>query len=287
MDSLALVESKSLRNEYLGKYTDDRALEVINKTKALVMAFWEGKNIATTKQLADFYGVDEDTVQKSSLRNKDEFLSDGLQVLRGKALRDAVDILSVASVKSSVLTIWTPRAALRLGMLLRDSDVAKQLRSLILDMVAIAPQQNDRIRELELQLEISRQNNQANQAALMSRELDHTMLTLHGKEVVLALRGLSEQVVKVETVVTEIVDVQKGNTQKVLTADQLKSEVQKRTGQKLKSQTDFVNALRKAGRDDLIVAVDRRVTGEYVIPDKLDEAIAIVYGKTRQKLIGE
>ncbi|MCC3409281.1 MAG: hypothetical protein JGK17_27695 [Microcoleus sp. PH2017_10_PVI_O_A] len=36
------------------------------------------------------------------------------------------------------ITIWTPRAALRLGMLLRDSQVAKQVRNVLLDVAQTA-----------------------------------------------------------------------------------------------------------------------------------------------------
>lgn len=284
MNTLALIESKSLRNEYLGKYTDDRALDVICKAKALIMSVWEGKNVATTKQIAEFFEVLEDVIRDNVRRHKDELVSDGLQSV-GRKSSELCEIFSLNSEGGKV-TLWTPRAALRLGMLLRDSAIAKQLRTLILDIVAIAPQQSNRIKELEMELAIATQNNQANQAALASRQLDHTMVTLHGKELVLALRGYSDQIVRVEEVVTEVVDVQKGSVQKILTADQLKAEIKRKTGQVLKSQAAFISELRKAGRDDLIIAVDRRVTGEYVIPDKLDEAISIVY-KTKQQLIGQ
>jgi hypothetical protein len=49
----------------------------------------------------------------------------------------------------------------------------------------------------------------------------------------------------------------------------------------------FTNEIRKAGRDDLLIAVTRPQTNEYIHPDRLDEAIGVVYGKQRQKLIGE
>jgi hypothetical protein len=57
-----------------------------------------------------------------------------LKVLRGEELKLASDIMSLAT-KTTQLTIWTPRAALRLGMLLRDSDVAHMLRTVLLELV--------------------------------------------------------------------------------------------------------------------------------------------------------
>jgi hypothetical protein len=137
--------------------------------------------------------------------------------------------------------------------------------------------------ELELakvQLELERERNKG-------KALDSTMVQLHGERVVLALRGLSDQVIEKETIVTEVVEPDTGNVTKILTADQLKKAVKDRTGQKLPTMKAFTDALRKAGRDDLLIPVTRSQTSEYPIPDKLDEAIAVVYGKCRQKLIGE
>lgn len=136
----------------------------------------------------------------------------------------------------------------------------------------VIPSQGDRIRELELELQI--------------RQLDSTMIALHGEEVVLALRGTS-QVIRVEVPVTEIVEPETGRTTKILTAAQLKEIVKRRTGQNLPSLKWFADALRSQGRDDLLIAVNRHVTSEYPIPEKLDEAIALIYGCDRQTLLGE
>ena len=116
--------------------------ETINKAKALTMAVWQGKNICTTAQLAEFYEVRVETIQQTVKRNKAEFVEDGLKVLRSKALREAMYAMSVAfeSTKNiTQLTVWTPRAAMRLGFLLRDSEIAKHLRTIALDAVEIAP----------------------------------------------------------------------------------------------------------------------------------------------------
>jgi hypothetical protein len=40
-------------------------------------------------------------------------------------------------------------------------------------------------------------------------------------------------------------------------------------------------------RDDLLIPVTRHSTSEYVAPDSLDEVIDLVFGNTRQRLIGE
>lgn len=73
----------------------------------------------------------------------------------------------------------------------------------------------------------------------------------------------------------------------ILTADQIKREIKKRTGQTIPSLKYFIDEIRKANRDDLIVPVTRHTTSEYVTPENLDEAIDIVFRDKKQKLIGE
>jgi phage anti-repressor protein len=125
------------------------------------------------------------------------------------------------------------------------------------------------------------------QLRLKNKEKDDAMLQMHGRETVLALRGCQDQLITREITVTEVVEPATGTSTKILSADQLKKAIKDRTGQKLKSLKDFADALRNAGRDDLLIPVTRHQTYEYPIPEKLDEAIAIVYGNHRQRLIGE
>jgi hypothetical protein len=142
----------------------------------------------------------------------------------------------------------------------------------------ILPVKNERLRELELVILSQKQE-------LELRALEGSLLTMHGTAY-LALRGVA--VAERETLATEVVQPETGKTIKILTADQLKRAVKERTGQTIKSMKHFTDAVRKAGRDDLLVPVVRNAPPqEYVIPERLDEAVAIVYGKERQQLIGE
>jgi|694.fasta_scaffold02674_18 phage regulator Rha-like protein len=144
----------------------------------------------------------------------------------------------------------------------------------------VIPQQSERIRELELQLAVAKEINKG-------KEIDSSMLTMHGKETVLALRGMSDQIVKSEVLATEIVQLKTGKVSKILTADQLKAEIKKRTGQKIPSLKWVADKLRNMNRDDLLIPVTRHSTSEYVAPDSLDEVIDLIFGDTRQRLIGE
>lgn len=133
---------------------------------------------------------------------------------------------------------------------------------------------------LRLLLELERERNKG-------KQLDSTMLSIHGDRVVLALRGQSDLIIEKETLVTEVIDNRTGKTSKFLSAEQLKRAVNDRTGQKLKAASHFVEMLQAKGRDDLLIPVDRPNTSLYVKSDKLNEAIEAVYGNVRQKLIGE
>ncbi len=139
MNELVLLESRTAREDRLTDLDDTYALETINKAKALLMAMWQGTGISTTAQIAEYYEVAEDTVQKVIKRNREELQSDGLKTLRGKELKGAMDSLSIGQDGVSWLTIWTPRAALRLGMLLRDSLVAQKVRTILLDVAERQP----------------------------------------------------------------------------------------------------------------------------------------------------
>ncbi|MEG4149441.1 hypothetical protein [Microcoleus sp. Pol12B5] len=128
-----LLESKTARDGQLTQVSHEAASDVLSKAKALVFALWQGTGAATTEQMAEYYDVPSATLRQLFKRHRDELDSDGVKVLRGKALNEVSDMMSLTSTASNI-TIWTPRAALRLGMLLRDSDVAKQVRTVLLDV---------------------------------------------------------------------------------------------------------------------------------------------------------
>ena len=145
---------------------------------------------------------------------------------------------------------------------------------------SVAPEFAQQIELAKIQYELEREKNRG-------KELDNTMLQLHGDRVVLALRGQSDIIVEKETVITEVLNPQTGETKRFLSADQLKKAIKERTGQKLKSMKQFTDALREKGRDDLLLPVERPQVYEYVQPEKLDEAIKVVYRDCRQTLLGE
>lgn len=142
METLVLVESKSARDSHLSTISPTRAEEVLLKVKGLMFYAWQGTGLATTEQMAEFYEVPVRTVQTAIRVNRKELESDGLDTLRGKALKEVTLMLNV-SPNCPNLTVWTPRAALRLGTLLRDSEVAEQVRTALLDTAEATPPPSD------------------------------------------------------------------------------------------------------------------------------------------------
>ena len=130
-----LEESATARDEGLKRVKAQANEEyVLNKVKALMFAVWEGKSRVSRKQLSDFYDVKISTLDKNYKRNKPEFDRDGVEVMRGDALTKARDKLSLAP-STSQETVYTAAGALRMGFILRDSEVAREVRNVVIKMI--------------------------------------------------------------------------------------------------------------------------------------------------------
>ncbi len=134
-DELLFVESKTARDQGLTQLKVQYSEElVLNKVKVLVFAVWKAVGRISRQQLADFYEVSVDSIDKNYQRHRDEFDIDGVEVLRGRDLREVRDILSLTS-SSPQETVYTPAGALRMGFILRDSQVAKAVRTAVIVIV--------------------------------------------------------------------------------------------------------------------------------------------------------
>lgn len=152
------------------------ALQEIEKEVGFPGILFEGSLRYTKRQIAQFYDIDERTINRYLEQHEKEFSGSGYEVLSGKRLRefkeayeqyisdlsDGKDIdvptmpdgsdpdvgttdsdvtdMDVANMdesikKTSVLGVFSFRAFLNIGMLLTESERAKQLRALILDIV--------------------------------------------------------------------------------------------------------------------------------------------------------
>ncbi|WP_157854361.1 hypothetical protein [Streptomyces varsoviensis] len=115
-------------------------VEVLDKVGALRL-LPDGIHI-TTEDVAAFFDIHREAVQKVVQRHRDELEDNGLRVVRGDDLRMfEMDSLSISKGNSnrsypqvrSNLTLFTRRAVLNAAMLLRDSAVAQRVRTYLLD----------------------------------------------------------------------------------------------------------------------------------------------------------
>lgn len=124
INETVLLESKTLRTSVLER------TEVLDRVKTLSL-LPDGLHV-TTAMVAAFYEVAETAIRQLVQRHRDELASNGMAVLRGSELRDfESDNLSLSKRRS--LTIHSRRTVLNVGMLLRDSEVARQVRTYLLD----------------------------------------------------------------------------------------------------------------------------------------------------------
>ena len=143
-----MVDSKELRQKYI-----DRT-EILDKVKSLFLI--PQLEMVTIKQVADFYEVDLTAIQQCVHRNSDEVYADGVIM---KKPRDFGEISKLTSCQfpevdktansttyqiTDNVTVVIPnrgvrcfskRAVLRIGMLLRDSKVAQEVRTQLLNVV--------------------------------------------------------------------------------------------------------------------------------------------------------
>lgn len=142
-------------------------------------------------------------------------------------------------------------------------------------------------REAETVIPIQNQELEALRLQVKLRELDNTMLVLHGKETVLALRGLSDQIVQSDRPILEVINPKTGQHFAGQTCKQVAEYIQKRTGKRLKSGAEVERFLRTVGRDDLIQYIERPAKQACIPKENLQEVYDLLTDGDRQRLIGE
>ena len=139
MNENELLTNGNLREELVDHY------EVLEKVKELLLI--PGTEFATTQQVADFYEVGLKAITSLINDHREEVESDGMTVLSGKETKEElvrfskeitncrgyfeVDGIKFANRSN---TLFPRRAILRVGMLLRDSKVAKEVRTQLLNI---------------------------------------------------------------------------------------------------------------------------------------------------------
>ena len=99
---------------------------------------FEGEYRFTKKMVADFYEVEERTIERYLEKHSDELAANGYVLCKGKHLKELklqfAPVINVGS-KTTQLGLFNFRSFLDMGMLLTEREKAKKVRSLILDFV--------------------------------------------------------------------------------------------------------------------------------------------------------
>ncbi|MFD7705582.1 hypothetical protein [Streptomyces sp. NPDC059786] len=128
---LILTESRTMRAQTAGR------VDVLDKVKALAL-LPDGVH-ATTEIVASYYEVGLDAIESVVRRHREELTENGMDTLRGDALRSFKETANLtASSRRNSLRLFTRRTILNVGQLLTESDVARQVRTYLLDVEEIA-----------------------------------------------------------------------------------------------------------------------------------------------------
>lgn len=133
-----LVKDKRLRESVINR------TEVLDRVKQLILL--PNTEYATTRMVAEYYEVTTDVIGMIVMANNDEVISDGYSTISGKELVSKINLETKTETKRghylvdgikipySKQGVFTRRAILRVGMLLRDSEVAKEVRTYLLNV---------------------------------------------------------------------------------------------------------------------------------------------------------
>lgn len=141
MKESQFIDDKTLRDSSVSHY------EVLEKVKGLLLI--PETELATVKMVADFYEVEEKAVDKICSRHLEELESDGMYIRKHNELSMRHNVeLKTSKGKVTFLfengdtfdyptrgvKTFPRRAILRIGMLLRDSAIAKEVRTQLLNI---------------------------------------------------------------------------------------------------------------------------------------------------------
>lgn len=117
------------------------AIDKIQEHLKIEGLLFQGEYRFTKKMVADFYEVDTSTIDRYLQSNSEELKHNGYFLCKGKLLKEIklqfAHLIYEAS-KTTQLGLFSFRALLNIGMLLTESQKAKQVRGLMLDLAIAA-----------------------------------------------------------------------------------------------------------------------------------------------------
>ncbi|HBH1338315.1 TPA: hypothetical protein KRL47_001374 [Clostridioides difficile] len=140
MNGEKLMENKELRDRNIDR------VDVLEHVKEILTL--ANTDFSTVELVSEYYEVDKHTVEVLIQRNREELKLDGLKLYKksniAEILANSENAHSVSfKIPSRGLILIPKRAILRIGMLLRNSEVAKEIRTRLLDIVHDAEEQTE------------------------------------------------------------------------------------------------------------------------------------------------
>ena len=160
-----MISNKDLQEQYISR------VDVLDKVKDLFLI--PAMECMTPKQVADYYEVPVDTIRTTYKMNREELVSDGavthsigdiksligcestyqnITNCRG-GIEITIDENTKVFIPNAGIILYPKRAILRVGMLLRDSKIAKEVRTQLLNIVEVAQEEKPEIITQEIQKE--------------------------------------------------------------------------------------------------------------------------------------
>lgn len=143
MNSENLIDDKSLRDKLSSR------IDVLDKTKNILVGIPTTTGF-TIQQVADFYEVTTNAIRLIATKHKKELYEDGMRTVNSSKIKDTLrnvnSTLRIENVANGSFSvdgvkinagrnlIFTRRSILRIGMLLRDSEIAKEIRTQLLNI---------------------------------------------------------------------------------------------------------------------------------------------------------
>lgn len=128
MNEYELLDNKQMREELSGR------IEVLDKVGKLVLL--PNDFGATTEMVANYFEVGSISAIKSLVKdNRKELEENGYKVVSTKDFDSSFKELANISPKSRTVALFTKRTILNIAMLLRDSEVAKEIRKQLLNVM--------------------------------------------------------------------------------------------------------------------------------------------------------
>ena len=124
---------------------NDLALQEIQESSNIKGIIFEGKVCFTKNMVASFFNVEPRTVERYVSYNADELVKNGYEILRRQRLKDFIQCVEEQDVpdinvgnisnRTPQLAVFDFRTFLNIAMLMTESDNARILRQLMLDIV--------------------------------------------------------------------------------------------------------------------------------------------------------